>query len=305
MESLVSTSDEDRLAASQSVNSHLTLCGQKAISSSIPFLRPTGDRAWKQFTRAHHKHLAKQGEEVGQEFFDVSKRSKGHSIRFSISRAQQEVGGKIRKVVGSVRNSNESNRRGKSISSPIMLEDLQEGKQSRFEDSSKLASTYSNLSSLGLITSRASSTSSLSSIDSTTVPPTPESIPATPAPSFYMSPFNNSSPFTSPIAGPVSPRINFSPSFPPDFTPPSRTLTLDGITTSPRKETRIGFNPSRRLSIKPKDFQKMLHSRRKKHGSKIEVDEDDILAKALIEIGVAVEEKEEFVMDVLFEHQRG
>ena len=36
-----------------------------------------------------------------------------------------------------------------------------------------------------------------------------------------------------------------------------------------------------------------------------DAEDDEILAKALMEIGVAVEEKEKFVLEILYEHQRG
>ena len=304
MELVVSSldNDEDNAIASKDVSEHLVLSQRTAIS--IPYFRPTKDKAFKKLLRIHRHKCKEESIEVGPEFFSDAPK-KRHSIRFSIAKAQQEVGGKIKKVVGSVRNSGES-KRGKLSSIPILLEDLEEGKQSRFEDGTKLTAAYSNLSSLGLITSRASSTSSLSSFDSTTVPATPDSAPTTPAASLYSSPFNfpNPTPFSSPIAGPISPKTTLLPSFPTDFTPPSRTLTLDGIPT-PRKESRVGFNTSKKLSIKTKDFQKMIRSRKKKSGVKLDVDDDAILANALVEIGIAVQEEEKVVMDVLIEHQRG
>ena len=182
---------------------------------------------------------------------------------------------------------------------------------------------YSHLSLLGIQNSRTSSSSSLSSELSTSLPTPDISIPGTPAPSFAISPIITSN---KAFPQPFSPRTNLSPpptqtfnassttslGTSPQMDPPSRTLTLDNAVAVARRDSKLSFSPShhKKLSIRPREFQRMLAKRRKKADGKLgllagDADDDEILAKALIEIGVAVEEKEKFVLEILYENQRG
>lgn len=316
-EPIASTSERETSAALLEVKAHLL----SKAAPTFAFLTRPRVRKLSKFDREQLRLRAKEDETVSDDFFGEQHKSLG-TVRLRISRAQEGVEGRIRwlgSVVGSAgRNSGESSRsmrRNKSVHQVV------EGEQVGVEDFGMSMGTkvYSHLSLLGVQNSRTSSSSSLSSEISTSIPTPDVSIPGTPAPSlaisptlptnkaFPFSPRANLSPPTRPLSGSSTTSLNASP----HIEPPSRTLTLENTAVS-RRDSKLSFSPShhKKLSIRPREFQRMLAKRRKKADGKLgllagDADDDEILAKALMEIGVAVEEKEKFVLEILYEHQRG
>jgi hypothetical protein len=88
-----------------------------------------------------------------------------------------------------------------------------------------------------------------------------------------------------------------------------RTLTLSSDQPglrSRRRDDRSNFSTRKKLaSIRPADFQRMLAKRRKKLAMGLGDGGEEELEAALVAAGVEMGGEEQYVLDVLYEHQRG
>ena len=245
-------------------------------------------------------------EEVGEDWFGAEHEARKGIVRLNIGRGKDKVEGGIRRLGRIVGRSQDDGKKDVRVTQAVPMLTLDEA----FDDDEEPTPVEPIYSGLSLVESPThSSDSLLYPSDSTT---TYDETSSSPTLSALALP--NPSPAPASSSASTTSSSQYTPSTIPLGARVSRTLTLSSLQPalpSKHRDHRSDFTPRRKLgTLRPKDFQKVLARRRRKvlrgEVEALDVEGASELKLALVEAGAVLEEeKEQFVVDVLYEHQRG
>lgn len=298
----LSTTPEEDVEIAKDVSAHLAVSHHnnrftaRHSTRARTFLGIVTNGSKRKSRKGKAKAIVEE-EEVGDDWFGVQENNLG-IVRLRVSKAREQIGMSLRRLVRSSEDGidvGRSNGRGKRSKRPVAaLDSVKEGSlamehgqpptDSSREDSRNDSSASLNTTSPSLQTlDSRPNTPNLRQLNSRVAAP----VPLTSIPSASTS---HSADFIAPD--------------------PNRILTLDEAQPKShrRRDPRSDFTPRKHTTLNLNNFQKILarRVRRVQEGGigNSEDGEAEIL-EALMEAGVKLEDKQEYIYDILYEHQRG